>query len=138
MINFYTDQTPFHYPWGFKGRCSQWIKYTIGNENYMTGTINIIVTSDEKLLETNKNYLGHDYYTDIITFNSNKGNIINGELYISFDRVSENASNYGVSFVDELKRVIIHGVLHLVGYNDKLPEEKKQMTIKENQYLNKF
>lgn len=138
MINFYTDSTDFRYPWGFKKHCSYWIKNTIKEEGFTPGNINIVLTSDEKLLETNKKFLNHDFYTDIITFNSNESNRINGDLFISIDRVIENASNYSVTTVEELKRVIIHGILHLLGYDDKTSDEKRRMTEKENKYLNLF
>jgi probable rRNA maturation factor len=99
--------------------------------------LNIIFLSDEELIDINKEFLEHDYYTDIITFNySDKPQNIEGELYISVDGVKENGSNEGVDFMTELKRVIIHGVLHLVGYKDDTNETKKEMQTFENKYLN--
>lgn len=98
--------------------------------------LNIILLSDEELLDINKEFLEHDYYTDIITFNyADKPENIEGELYISVDRVKENASVEGVEFFTELKRVFIHGVLHLVGFKDDTPEAKKEMQSFENKYL---
>jgi rRNA maturation RNase YbeY len=115
-----------------------WIKNAIIEEGFLIGNINVILTSDEKLLDTNKKFLNHDYYTDIITFNSNIKNRINGDLFISIDRVNENALHYSVNIVDELKRVIIHGILHLLGYDDKTIRDKVKMTERENKYLNLF
>lgn len=97
--------------------------------------VNIIFCSDDYLLEMNKKYLNHDYYTDIITFDNSEGENISGDLFISIDRIRENAGAYGVSFENELQRVIIHGVLHLVGYKDHSPKEKETMRNKENFYL---
>jgi rRNA maturation RNase YbeY len=102
--------------------------------------INVILMNDEKLLEINRDFLQHDYYTDIITFNYSdepKQNI-EGELYISVDRVQENASNLGLNFEDELSRVVIHGILHLCGYQDKDKSEQKTMQVAENKYINKI
>lgn len=115
---------------------SQQVKQLIEEENQETGNISVIFCSDEYLLEMNKTHLNHDYYTDIITFNYVDGNLISGDLFISVDRVKENAVKFDVSFNEELYRVILHGVLHLVGYNDKTDEEKKVMRKKENYYLN--
>jgi probable rRNA maturation factor len=99
------------------------------------GKVDVIMTNDKKLYEINSEFLGHDYYTDIITFNYNEGKTINGEIYISVDRVKENAIKYSVSFNSELKRIIFHGFLHLCGYNDKTKEQKKKMTELEEVYL---
>jgi rRNA maturation RNase YbeY len=115
---------------------SQQIKQLIEEEKKETGDISVIFCSDEYLLEMNKTHLNHDYYTDIITFNYVDDNLISGDLFISVDRVKENAVKFDVSFNEELYRVILHGVLHLVGYNDKTDEEKKVMREKENYYLN--
>jgi rRNA maturation RNase YbeY len=106
-------------------------------EEKILGDISIIFVSDEYLLEMNQSYLSHDYYTDIITFDYCEGNLISGDLFISVDRVGENADTFNVAFLSELHRVMIHGVLHLCGYKDKSIEEEKQMRILENKYLNK-
>lgn len=113
----------------------KWIKNTISKEGSQPGDITFIFCSDDYLLEINKQYLDHDYYTDIITFDYVEGNLISGDIFISVDRVRENAATFGVSFLNELNRILIHGVLHLLGYKDKKPEEKEMMTTKEDTYL---
>ncbi len=112
-----------------------WIDKTIQNENLQTGEINIIFCSDEYLLKMNKEHLEHDFYTDIITFNYCENGIVSGDLFISKDRVGENAKEFNAKFNDEINRVVIHGVLHLIGYNDKTDDEQTIMTEKENKYL---
>jgi rRNA maturation RNase YbeY len=107
------------------------------NEHTRFGEISVIVCSDEFLLEMNKQYLNHNYYTDIITFNYNEAGIISGDLFISIERVKDNAETYSTAWEKELLRVIFHGVLHLVGYNDKTTKEKEIMRRKEDFYLSK-
>ncbi len=98
--------------------------------------LNVIFLSDEGLLKMNREFLGHDFYTDVITFDlEENANPIQGEIYISVDRVKDNAGHFGKDFKDELQRVIIHGVLHLVGFTDNNESEKSHMSQKENQYL---
>jgi probable rRNA maturation factor len=109
-----------------------WIKTYISNYPKSLGEINIILVSDDYLLEMNIKHLGHNYYTDIITFNYNSGNSIAGDLYISIDRVKENASNFNVSVSYELLRIMIHGILHLLGFEDSSWEAKQKMTNEEN------
>lgn len=111
------------------------IKGLISNELKTDGEIAIILCSDNYLLDMNKQYLNHDYYTDIITFDYVENNIISGDLFISCDRIKENSEKLEITFIRELYRVIFHGVLHLVGYNDKTDDEQKVMTEKENYYL---
>ena len=109
-------------------------------ENRQFESLSYIFCSDEYLLDINKKFLSHDYYTDIITFNlaeSGSESIV-GEIYISVDRVRENARTHGSSFPDELLRVIFHGALHLCGYKDKKPAEIKAMRQAEDQYLQRF
>lgn len=114
----------------------KWISQAILNEGKATGELNFILCSDEYLLSINREYLNHDTYTDIITFdNSENTGTISGDIFISIDRVNENALKFGVSPANELHRVMIHGVLHLLGYKDKRPEEKALMRQKEDQYL---
>ena len=112
------------------------ISYIIDNEGFTKENIVIVFCSDSFLLDLNKKHLNHDYFTDIITFSYTTLDRISGDLFISVDRVKENALKEGVSFERELERVVYHGVLHLCGYNDKTPEEIKEMRSKENYYLN--
>lgn len=107
----------------------------IKNEQKKRGELTFIFCSDEYLLEMNKQYLDHDYYTDIITFDYVENNIVSGDLFISIDRIKENAQKFNIEFLKELYRVVFHGVLHLVSYNDKTDEEQQIMTEKENYYL---
>ncbi|WP_339736805.1 rRNA maturation RNase YbeY [uncultured Sunxiuqinia sp.] len=116
-------------------KSKKWIKNTISKEGSQPGDITFIFCSDDYLLEINRQYLDHDYYTDIITFDYVEGDLISGDIFISVDRVRENAATFGVSFLNELNRIVIHGVLHLLGYKDKEPEEKELMTTKEDTYL---
>jgi len=131
---FYEDISEFK----LQGELDTWIKNTIQDESLKTGEINIIFCSDEYLLQMNKEHLKHDYYTDIITFDYCEKGIVSGDLFISRDRVEENAKKFNAHFIDEINRVVIHGVLHLIGYNDKTDEEQIIMTEKENQYLNEL
>ena len=114
---------------------SNYIKYLINNELKKTGEISIILCSDKYLLDINVNYLKHNYYTDIITFNYVEEDTISGDLFISVDRVIDNSKKFNTIWIKELYRVIFHGLLHLIGYNDKTEEEKKLMREKENFYL---
>lgn len=114
---------------------SKYVNLLISNEKHELGELSIIFCSDLYLLEMNKTHLDHDYFTDIITFNYVEGRIISGDLFISVDRVKDNAKHFGANFANELFRVILHGVLHLVGYNDKTTGEQKVMREKENLYL---
>jgi rRNA maturation RNase YbeY len=138
MIKFYTDNIDFRFPYGFKKRCSLWMSKCIIDNGFSIGNINVILTSDETLLKTNIEFLQHDFYTDIITFNSNVEKRMNGELYISYDRVLENADGLGIPVIEELKRVIIHGIIHLLGYDDSTDDERAKMTEKENLFLKLF
>lgn len=107
----------------------------IENEGYTAGEVSIIFTSDKYLLEINKQYLDHHYFTDIITFDYVEDKIVSGDLFISLDRIAENATEFADNFSQELHRVMIHGVLHLCGYKDKTEEEQKEMRSKEDYYL---
>jgi probable rRNA maturation factor len=115
-----------------------WIKNIISSEKKKTGQINFVFTSDEEILKTNIQYLDHSTYTDIITFDYCEGSTISGDIIISVERVKENAEKFKTEFSDELKRVIIHGVLHLCGYADKTKSASALMRKKENSALNKF
>ncbi len=118
-----------------KRKATQWIKLVIEKEGGIPGNITFIFCSDEYLLQVNKDYLKHDYYTDIITFDYVEGNSISGDIFISVDRVRENSVEFNTSYRDELHRILIHGILHLLGYKDKLKKDKSLMTEKENIYL---
>jgi len=122
-----------------KQKVRQWIAETIKSEGFKRiGELSFIFCSDAYLLEINKQYLNHDTFTDIVTFDSSEEEeTIAGDIFISVERIQENAAKFGVPERDELHRVIIHGVLHLCGYYDKKKEDKEQMTFKENDYLAK-
>ena len=111
------------------------IKKLINNELKLSGDLSIILCSDNYLLNLNKEYLHHNYFTDIITFNYVEGNKISGDLFISIERIKENSEIFETSWNKELYRVIFHGVLHLIGYNDKTDDETKVMREKEDLYL---
>lgn len=112
-----------------------WIKAVAATYERKVGEIGYLFVNDEKILEVNNEYLGHDYYTDIITFDYDEGNQINGDLVISLDTVRSNAELFGKPYEEELYRVIIHGVLHLCGINDKGPGERELMEAAENRAL---
>jgi rRNA maturation RNase YbeY len=133
-INFYSEQINFTLK--NKTLIRNWIHSAISVEKKAAGIINFIFCSDNYLLKLNKSFLNHNYYTDIITFNySEIPQTINGDIFISIDRVKENAKLYKNSFPDELNRVMIHGILHLIGYDDTSSAIKKIMTSKEDYYL---
>jgi len=135
MINFFTE-TDFklHNQAYFK----TWIEAVILSEKKDLGDINYIFCNDEYLHEINLKYLQHDTFTDIITFDSTEENILNSDVFISIERVKENATNLAVDFEEELKRVIIHGILHLCGYTDYSVEEKAKMRLKEEEKIEMF
>ena len=118
-----------------KRKITNWIKEAILAEGKIVGDISFIFCSDDYLLDVNKQYLNHDYYTDIITFDYVDKDVISGDIFISCDRVKENAAEYKTGFNNELSRIIIHGVLHLLGFKDKSEKEKLLMTKKEDIYL---
>jgi probable rRNA maturation factor len=115
-----------------------WISTVIKSESKKVGEINYIFCDDEYLLQINQEHLQHDYYTDIISFDYTVGNEINGDMFISIDRVKENAQDFNVSFEDELKRVIVHGVLHYCGYKDKSEDDELLMRSKEDEKIAMF
>ncbi len=114
-----------------------WLNEVIASEKFDCGDVNLIFVSDEKLLEMNQQFLQHDYFTDIITFDYSEDSVISGELYISIDRVSENGLKMD-GYDNELKRVCVHGILHLCGYGDKSEEEITEIRAKENFYIDLF
>ncbi len=135
-INFFQEGINFNLK--YKKVLKQWIKDTIATEGYKLQELNYIFCSDEYLLQINQQYLNHDTYTDIITFdNSEAEKIVKGDIFISIERVRENAGKFESGEMNELHRVMIHGVLHLMRYADKTPADKALMTNKEDIYLNK-
>ena len=118
-----------------QARISRWIRAVAAEYGFGVGNLNYIFCSDERELEVNRSFLGHDYYTDVITFDYSTPSVISGDIFISLDTVRSNAEQVGAGFEDELRRIIIHGALHLTGQGDKTPETKVQMTDKENRAL---
>lgn len=133
MVTYFTEDTSFRFK--EKRLTSRWLKAVAESEGKRLGDIGIIFCSDNYLLNINKEYLNHDYYTDIITFDYCEGNKLSGDLFISVDSVRENAVYYDVEFHVELRRVIVHGLLHLMGYDDHSDEDITQMRAKENACL---
>lgn len=133
MIHYYFEDTDFVFKG--KARTSSWLRLVAESEICKIGEISVIFCSDNYILDVNQRYLQHDYFTDIITFDYCKGKTLSGDLFISVDSVRENAIEYGTEFKDELDRVIVHGVLHLIGYDDHSDEDITVMREKENYYL---
>ena len=133
MVRFFTEDIKFN----FKNRLlvRKWLKLVAGSEMRTLGDLNVIFCSDNYILDVNMKYLQHDYFTDIITFDYTEGNVLSGDLFISIDSVRENSIFYKTDFSEELHRVIVHGVLHLIGYDDHCDEDIKVMRSKENYYL---
>ena len=119
-------------------RVQQWIRSVAADYGFTVGDITYVFTDDEGELRVNQQFLGHDYYTDVITFDYSSQNVISGDIFISLDMIKHNAEQVGTIFVDELMRIMIHGVLHLTGQGDKTPETKAVMTEKENLALAKL
>jgi rRNA maturation RNase YbeY len=133
MISYYSEETPFV----LKGkvRNSKWLRLVAESEIRRIGDVNIIFCSDHYILDINRRYLEHDYFTDIITFDYCEGDVISGDLFISLDTVRSNAELVGATYEHELNRVIIHGILHLCGIDDKGPGEREIMEAAENHAL---
>ena len=134
LIEFFSADTDFDLGQSEIDSYQQWIIRAFEKEGKKLGSINIIACSDTYLLDLNQSYLQHDYFTDILTFQYSE-EPVEGELFISMDRVRENAKDRDLPFKEELKRVVIHGILHLIGYSDKEKKEKLAMTAKEDAYL---
>lgn len=133
-IRFFSEEIPFKL--AHPRKTSAWIKQAITKENGQLDELNYIFCSDQYLLSINQQYLNHNTLTDIITFgHSEKGAPISGDIYISIERVEENSKYFKISFEEELHRVIIHGILHLLGYKDKKSSDKALMRKKEEAYL---
>ncbi|GAA4446317.1 rRNA maturation RNase YbeY [Nibrella saemangeumensis] len=134
MIRFFNEDTPYKLPQ--KQTVRQWLKTQAGQEGFAVGELNYIFCSDEYVLQVNKDYLEHDYYTDIITFDqSEEEGKIEGDIYISVDRVTDNARQLNVPAEQEMRRVLAHGLLHLCGHGDKTDEEAAAMRRKEDEWL---
>ena len=133
MITYNTDGVKM--PKLKKREITKWIKTVAEIHGRIVGEIGYLFVNDEKILECNRDYLGHDYYTDIITFDYDEGSQINGEIVISLDTVHTNAEKFGKTYEEELYRVIIHGILHLCGINDKGPGEREIMEVNEDKAL---
>lgn len=133
MVRYFCEDIKFN----FKDKLSnnRWLKLVAGSEIKKLGDINVIFCSDNYILDVNMKFLQHDYFTDIITFDYCQGEVLSGDLFISVDSVRENAVEYGAEFDEEIHRVIVHGLLHLIGYDDHTPDEQKTMREKENYYL---
>ncbi len=134
MIQFFYENLPETVNSDYK----TWLEDIILSEEKKTGEINYIFCDDEYLLKVNQDYLQHDYYTDIITFDYVKGKTISGEIFVSLQRISDNASTLSKDYEEELRRVLAHGILHLCGYKDKTEEEELLMRSKEDFYLAKY
>lgn len=137
-ISFYTEGEVTH-PFADKEHVYlKWLQSVATAEKRVIENLQYIFCDDDCLLDINIRHLGHDYYTDIITFPYREGMVLEGDMYISVDRVSENAGDYGVTFETELRRVMVHGMLHLMGYSDKTPEDQIAMRAKEDSCLAMF
>lgn len=134
-INFYSEN---EFVLEDEARYASWLENVISSEGKSLEEISYIFCDDEYLLKINMEYLDHDTYTDIITFDYSVGKILQGDIYISTERVLENSETFGVKFEDELRRVLVHGVLHLSGYKDKTDEEAALMRSKEEEKMKLF
>ncbi len=133
MIHFFFENID---KFSLSDRTKDWLINLITNEGKKAGEINYIFCDDEDLLKVNQDFLQHDYYTDVITFDYVKGKTIAGDIFVSLPRISENAETHSKDFNVELHRVLAHGILHLCGYKDKTDDEVKEMRNKEDYYLN--
>jgi probable rRNA maturation factor len=133
MIYFHTEDINFNIP--SPKKIVLWIKAVASNENQQLGNINVIFCSDAYLIKINQDFLDHNFFTDIITFDYSDNHVIEGDLFISINRIQDNAFHYNTAFVDELHRIIIHGLLHLFGYSDKDKDQQKIMRFREDFYL---
>ncbi|MBC7571171.1 MAG: rRNA maturation RNase YbeY [Spirosoma sp.] len=137
MIRFFNEDTDYKLPQ--KQLTRQWLKRQADAECETAGELNYIFCSDEHLLQVNRDFLQHDYYTDVITFDTSETDAkIDGDIFISVDRVLDNATQLGTAPEQEMRRVMAHGLLHLCGYGDKTDEEVTTMRAKENEWLSKW
>lgn len=133
-FDFYSEDIDFDIT--MKPAIISWLSFSIESENKVPGEISYVFCSDDFLLDMNIQHLDHNTLTDIITFDYCEDNVVNGEMFISIDRVRDNAKDFKVSFETELHRVMVHGVMHLCGYKDKTTDDQKVMSAKEDFYLN--
>lgn len=135
-VRYYTDDCNYRLPQ--KRMTATWLRDVAATEGYMLGDVNYIFCSAQRLLEMNRQFLGHDYYTDIITFDYSdlkESGIVAGDIFIDVETVADNATQYGATRLEEMRRVVVHGVLHLCGQKDKTPRANAQMHRKEDKYL---
>lgn len=136
MVRYYNDQTSYRLP--EKRRTAAWLEQVAREEGYTLGDVSYIFCSSERHLAINKEFLQHDYYTDIITFDYSDRKVervVSGDVFIDVETVRDNARIYGTTFLSEMRRVVVHGVLHLCGQRDKSPTAERQMHRKEDKYL---
>lgn len=136
MISFECVNVPM--PGIDKDMVSRWIRSVASDYGFAVGNVTYIFCDDEKILDVNRAFLQHDYYTDVITFDYSTSSCLSGDIFISLDTVQSNAAALGTAFEQELYRILIHGILHLTGQGDKTPESKEQMTAKEEAALAKL
>lgn len=138
-VKYFNEGTDYRLP--EKGRTAAWLRECVQNEGYRMGPVNYVFCSMERHLEINRQYLGHDYHTDVITFDYSDlagRKTVSGDIFVDPSTVADNASQFGSDSLTEMRRVLVHGVLHLCGYGDKTAKEKKQMRSKEDFYLGRF
>lgn len=135
-VRYYTDDCSYRLP--DKRLTAQWLREVAAAEGYALGDVNYIFCSSRRLLEMNRQFLGHDYFTDVITFDYSdrkETKIVSGDVFIDVETVADNARQYGATRLQEMRRVVVHGVLHLCGQKDKTPRANAQMHRKEDKYL---
>jgi rRNA maturation RNase YbeY len=132
-VKYYNDGTDFRLP--DKGRAAEWLRRVVESEGLRLGAINYIFCSPERHREINREFLNHDYATDVITFDYSEGDVVSGDIFIDPATVADNAELFYAAPRKEMRRVLVHGVLHLCGYGDKTPREQRLMRAKENKYL---
>ncbi len=136
MVRYYNDSCTYRLP--EKRRTSAWLRSVAEAEGYTLGDVNYIFCSSERLLAMNREFLGHDYFTDVITFDysDRRGTkVVSGDVFIDVETVADNAREYGAGRTEEMRRVVVHGLLHLCGQKDKTPRANAQMHRKEDKYL---
>ena len=136
MVTYFFEDTDFKLK--NKTKIKKWLKLVAESEVFSLGAVSVIFCSDNYILDINQRFLQHDYFTDIITFDYSEGEKISGDLFISVDSVRENSIEYETEFEEELHRVIVHGILHLIGYDDHTDEDIRTMRSKENYYLSLY